>query len=105
RSKEPKPIGALSEILPTVLEDDQALLLAQSRKRRDDRTVEVTTVEEAAEAASTGWARIAWQKLGVEGEAQLAEQGVTVRCLVAADGSVPASDNQPGNIAVVARAY
>ncbi|WP_431039680.1 proline--tRNA ligase [Streptomyces sp. P9-1] len=104
-SKEPTPIGALPEILPTVLEDDQALLLAQSRKRRDDRTVEVTTVEEAAEAASTGWARIAWETLGVEGEAKLAEQGVTVRCLVAADGSVPVSDDQPGNIAVVARAY
>jgi prolyl-tRNA synthetase len=41
----------------------------------------------------------------VEGEAKLAEQGVTVRCLVAADGSVPVSDDQPGNIAVVARAY
>ncbi|MGV9224910.1 proline--tRNA ligase [Streptomyces albogriseolus] len=104
-SKEPTPIGALPEILPTVLEDDQALLLAQSRKRRNDRTVEVTTVEDAAEAASTGWARIAWETLGVEGEAKLAEQGVTVRCLVAADGSVPDSDDQPGNIAVVARAY
>ncbi|MFF6640981.1 proline--tRNA ligase, partial [Streptomyces althioticus] len=104
-SKEPTPIGALPEILPTVLEDDQALLLAQSRKRRDDRTVEVTTVEEAAEAASTGWARIAWETLGAEGEARLAGQGVTVRCLVAADGSVPESDDQPGNIAVVARAY
>ncbi|NNN31387.1 proline--tRNA ligase [Streptomyces sp. S3(2020)] len=104
-SKEPTPIGALSKILPKVLEDDQALLLAQSRKRRNDRTVEVTTVEEAAEAASTGWARIAWETLGVEGEAQLAEQGVTVRCLVAADGSVPENDDQPGNIAVVARAY
>ncbi|MFH9857406.1 proline--tRNA ligase [Streptomyces althioticus] len=104
-SKEPTPIGALPEILPTVLEDDQALLLAQSRKRRADRTVEVTTVEEAAEAASTGWARIAWETLGAEGEARLAGQGVTVRCLVAADGSVPVSDDQPGNIAVVARAY
>ncbi|MFJ7104270.1 proline--tRNA ligase [Streptomyces albogriseolus] len=104
-SKEPTPIGALPEILPRALEDDQALLLAQSRKRRNDRTVEVTTVEDAAEAASTGWARIAWETLGVEGEAKLAEQGVTVRCLVAADGSVPDSDDQPGNIAVVARAY
>ncbi|MER7180026.1 proline--tRNA ligase [Streptomyces hyaluromycini] len=104
-SKEPTPIGVLSEVLPKVLEDDQALLLAQSRERRDDRTVEVTTVEEAAEAASTGWARIAWETLGVEGEARLAEQGVSVRCLVAADGSVPERDDQPGNVAVVARAY
>ncbi|MFD4602767.1 proline--tRNA ligase [Streptomyces sp. NPDC058464] len=104
-TKEPTPIGALSQVLPKVLEDDQALLLAQSRERRRDRTVEVTTVKEAAEAASTGWARIAWETLGVEGEAKLAEQGVSVRCLVAADGSVPESDDQPGNVAVVARAY
>ncbi|MFK0287026.1 proline--tRNA ligase [Streptomyces sp. NPDC090499] len=104
-SREPTPTGALSELLPKVLEDDQALLLAQSRARREDRTVEVTTVEEAAEAASTGWARIAWETLGLEGEARLAAQGVTVRCLVAADGSVPERDDQPGNVAVVARAY
>ncbi|MGW4202047.1 proline--tRNA ligase [Streptomyces sp. NPDC004726] len=104
-SKESTAIEALSEILPKVLEDDQALLLAQSRKRRKDRTVEVTTIEEAAEAASTGWARIPWATLGPAGEARLAEQGVSVRCLVAADGSVPESDDQPGNVAVVARAY
>ncbi|MFK0158558.1 proline--tRNA ligase [Streptomyces sp. NPDC090493] len=104
-SREPTPTGALSELLPKVLEDDQALLLAQSRARREDRTVEVTTVEEAAEATSTGWARIAWETLGLEGEARLAAQGVTVRCLVAADGSVPERDDQPGNVAVVARAY
>ncbi|MGW4033064.1 proline--tRNA ligase [Streptomyces sp. NPDC004838] len=104
-SKESTAVEALSEILPEVLEDDQALLLAQSRKRRKDRTVEVTTIEEAAEAASTGWARIPWATLGPAGEARLAEQGVSVRCLVAADGSVPESDDQPGNVAVVARAY
>ncbi|WP_331767198.1 proline--tRNA ligase [Embleya sp. NBC_00896] len=104
-SKEPVAIEALSELLPEVLEDDQALLLAQSRERRRDRTVEVTTIEEAAAAAGTGWARIPWATLGPEGEAKLAEQGVSVRCLVAADGSVPESDDQPGNVAVVARAY
>jgi prolyl-tRNA synthetase len=104
-SKEPTPIGVLPDILPKVLEDGQALLLAQSRRHREDRTVDVTTVEEAVEAAATGWARIPWAALGPEGEARLAEQGVSVRCLVAADGSVPESDDQPGNVAVVARAY
>ncbi|MFI9250876.1 proline--tRNA ligase [Streptomyces sp. NPDC053069] len=104
-TKEPTAIGALPTLLPGVLEDDQALLLEQSRRRREDRTVEVTTLEEAVEAASTGWARIPWATLGPEGEARLAEQGVSVRCLVAADGSVPESDDQPGNVAVVARAY
>ncbi|MEW5352743.1 proline--tRNA ligase [Streptomyces sp. 16-176A] len=103
--KAPVRIGEIEALLPKVLEEDQALLLAQSRERREDRTVDTATIEEAAEAAATGWARIPWATLGPEGEAALAEQGVSVRCLVAADGSVPDSDDQPGNVAIVARAY
>ncbi|MFI6585073.1 proline--tRNA ligase [Embleya sp. NPDC050493] len=104
-SKYPVPIAGLPELVPTVLADDQALLLAQARERRTSREVEVTTIEEAVEAAGTGWARIPWATLGPEGEARLADQGVSVRCLIAADGSVPDSDDQAGNIAIVARAY
>ncbi|MFD5629548.1 proline--tRNA ligase [Streptomyces sp. NPDC127072] len=104
--KEPVAIDSLAALLPTVLEEDQALLLAQSRARRESRTVDVSTVEEAVEAAvAGGWARIPWADLGEEGEARLAEHAVTVRCLIAADGSVPDSDDSPGNVAVVGRAY
>ncbi|MER6071635.1 proline--tRNA ligase [Streptomyces sp. NPDC001817] len=104
-TKEPVAAEALSALLPGVLEDDQALLLEQSRRRREDRTVDAATRAEAVEAAATGWARIPWSALGPEGEAGLAERGVSVRCLIAADGSVPESEDQPGNVAVVARAY
>ncbi|MFI6337252.1 proline--tRNA ligase [Streptomyces sp. NPDC050535] len=104
--KEPVAIDALAGLLPALLEEDQALLLEQSRTRRESRTAEVSTVEEAVEAAvAGGWARIPWADLGEEGEARLAEHAVTVRCLIAADGSVPDSDDSPGNVAVVARAY
>jgi prolyl-tRNA synthetase len=104
--KEPVAIDSLVALLPAVLEEDQALLLEQSRARRESRTAEVSTVEEAVEAAvAGGWARIPWADLGEEGEARLAEHSVTVRCLIAADGSVPDSDDSPGNVAVVARAY
>ncbi|GAB2759648.1 proline--tRNA ligase [Streptomyces bullii] len=104
--KEPVPLDALAGLLPAVLEEDQALLLRQSRERRESRTSDVATVEEAVEAATAGgWARIPWAVLGEEGEARLAEHGVTVRCLVAEDGSVPDADDAPGNVAVVARAY
>ncbi|MFC9844587.1 proline--tRNA ligase [Streptomyces sp. NPDC060223] len=104
--KEPVAIDSLVALLPTVLEEDQALLLEQSRARRESRTAEVSTVEEAVEAAvAGGWALIPWADLGEEGEAGLAEHSVTVRCLIAADGSVPDSDDSPGNVAVVARAY
>ncbi|MFJ4833193.1 proline--tRNA ligase [Streptomyces sp. NPDC088747] len=104
--KEPVAIDSLAALLPTVLEEDQALLLAQSRARRESRTADVSTVEEAVEAAvAGGWARIPWADLGEEGEARLAEHAVTVRCLIATDGSVPDSDDSPGNVAVVGRAY
>ncbi|MFI6489568.1 proline--tRNA ligase [Streptomyces sp. NPDC050564] len=104
--KEPVAIDALVGLLPTVLEEDQALLLKQSRERRESRTSQVSTIEEAAEVATAGgWARIPWADLGEEGEAKLAEHSVTVRCLVAEDGSVPEADDAPGNVAVVARAY
>ncbi|MFF1961725.1 proline--tRNA ligase [Streptomyces sp. NPDC058220] len=104
--KEPVSVDALAGLLPTVLEEDQALLLRQSRERRASRTTDVSTVEEAVEAAGAGgWARIAWAALGPGGEAALARHGVSVRCLVAEDGSVPESDDAPGNLALVARAY
>ncbi|MFF1441498.1 proline--tRNA ligase [Streptomyces sp. NPDC058295] len=104
--KEPVAIDALEALLPAVLEADQALLLQQSRERRESRTTDVSTIEEAAEAAAAGgWARVPWATLGEEGEARLAEQSLTVRCLIAEDGSVPDDGDAPGNVAIVARAY
>lgn len=104
--KEPVRTDALAALLPGILEEDQALLLRQSRERRASRTAQVSSVEEAVEAVGAGgWARIPWAGLGPEGEARLAEQSVTVRCLVAEDGSVPGSDDAPGTVAVVGRAY
>ncbi len=103
--KTPVALDTVVETVASVLEEDQALLLAQSAERRASRTVDVTSIDEAVEAAATGWGRIPWADLGPEGEAKLAEQGVTVRCLVSADGGVPEADDQPGNIAIVARAY
>ncbi|MFI5977580.1 proline--tRNA ligase [Streptomyces sp. NPDC051452] len=104
-SRRPAGVGELSALVPAALEEDQALLLAQSRRRRESRTAEVATIEEAVEAANTGWARIPWAALGPRGEAGLAERGVSVRCLVGEDGSVPEGDERPGTVAIVARAY
>ncbi|MFE7115325.1 proline--tRNA ligase [Streptomyces sp. NPDC057654] len=104
--KEPVRLDGLADLLPKVLEEDQETLLRQSRERRETRTSEVATVEEAAEvAAGGGWARIPWADLGPAGEAALAEQAASVRCLVAEDGSVPDADDAPGTVAIVARAY
>ncbi|MFI8929870.1 proline--tRNA ligase [Streptomyces sp. NPDC053474] len=104
--KQPVALDALAALLPTVLEEDQDLLLTRARERRESRTSEVTGVEEAVEVASAGgWARVPWSALGPDGEARLAERGVTVRCLVTEDGAVPDADETPGNVALVARAY
>ena len=84
---------------------EQDALLAQATTWRDERITEVVTLDEAREAAESGWARVAWDRVGTEGEAELATSGVTVRCLTRGDGSVPGSEDEPGLVAYVARAY
>ncbi|MER7518599.1 proline--tRNA ligase [Streptomyces sp. NPDC126499] len=103
--KSPIALDALISEVPKLLEEDQALMLRQSEENRLSRTTDVDSLDEAVEVAAHGWARMPWAKLGVEGEAALGERGVTVRCLVAEDGSVPESDDAPGTLAVMARAY
>ena len=98
-------IAGLASDLPGILEGIQADLLAAATAKRDARTVTVSTIDEAREAAQTGFARIPWASLGEEGEAILARDAITVRCLQSADGGVPATEDEPGVIAIVARAY
>ena len=43
--------------------------------------------------------------LGEAGEAELAKDAITVRCLQTEDGEVPKAEDDPGVVAVVARAY
>jgi prolyl-tRNA synthetase len=98
-------IAGLAADLPGILDGIQADLLEAATVRRDARTVTVTTIDEARAAAQTGFARIPWATLGEEGEALLARDAITVRCIQSADGGVPASEDEPGTIAIVARAY
>jgi hypothetical protein len=43
--------------------------------------------------------------VGDEGEQRLAQEGVTVRCLQRADGSVPDDATEPNLVAYCGRAY
>ncbi|MFW3170584.1 proline--tRNA ligase [Geodermatophilus sp. CPCC 206100] len=99
------PLGEVAGWARRALAEDQAALLAEARARLDERTVDAATAEDALAAAQEGWARVPWDRLGTEGEARLAERGVTVRCLVRPDGGLPDGDDEPGALAVVARAY
>ncbi len=104
-SKTPTPVADVVAAVLAALEADQQALHDQALANREARTVEVATLAEAIEAAATGWARVPWSAVGVAGEAEANGQGVTVRCLLRADGSVPDSEDEPDLIAILARAY
>ncbi len=104
-TKDPVPLAEVAARVAAVLDDAQRSLLATARLRREEaRTVEVATLEEAVDAASSGFARLPWAVVGEEGERRLAERGLTVRCLVRAEGAGIAATEED-LAAVVARAY
>ena len=80
-------------------------MLAAATARRDAFISDCTTLEEARDVAQTGVARVPWESVGDDGEADLAAGGLTVRCLQGGDGSLPESDDDAGALAYIARAY
>jgi prolyl-tRNA synthetase len=104
--KEPVALSRVVETVATRLAEAQPRMLAEATAARDARIADVTTMEEAVDAAASGWARIGWDLLGrEEGEARMAESGVSVRCLQREDGSVPEYDSEPGLVAYCGRSY
>ncbi len=99
------PLPQLVQEVTRLLTEEQLWLLDAARTARDARIAEVFSVSEAVQAAGTGWARLPWDSIGEDGEAELGRAGVTVRCLQRADGTMPDSDTEPGLVAFVARAY
>jgi prolyl-tRNA synthetase len=99
------PVGEAAAVVDRLLADIQASMLAGAVRRRDERTVDVSSVGEAAEAGKVGFARVPWALLADGGEDQLAQDAVTVRCLQRPDGSLPVSEDEPDIVATVARSY
>jgi prolyl-tRNA synthetase len=87
------------------LGEEQQVLHDDARARRDAHTTDITSIADADAAVERGWARIPWAAVGAEGEAALAPRGITVRCLVRPDGSLPDADDEADLVAYVARAY
>ncbi|WP_018722138.1 proline--tRNA ligase [Salinispora fenicalii] len=104
-SKSPVPVADVVGVVRAALDADQQALHDQALALRQARTREVGTLAEAIEAAATGWARVPWSVVGAKGEAEANAQGVTVRCLIRADGSVPDSEDEPDLVAILSRAY
>jgi prolyl-tRNA synthetase len=105
RAKGPASLAGIADAVRDALSAEQDALLAEATQFRDARIADVDNLDDARAAADTGWARLAWEKVGTEGEAELATSGVTVRCLTRADGSVPVHEGEPDLVAYVARAY
>jgi prolyl-tRNA synthetase len=105
RAKSSVAVSTASQHVLTALVESQRGLLGQAQARMEERTTPVKTVDEAADAAASGFATLPWSAVGVDGEATLAEAGVSVRCLQRSDGGLAASDDEPGLVAVVAKAY
>jgi prolyl-tRNA synthetase len=104
-TKSPAPLGEVASQVAAALTADQQALYDSALAFRTERTVDVSTLGDAIDAAQTGWARVPWSKVGVEGEVEANSQAVTVRCLTRPDGTVPESDDEPDLVAILARAY
>jgi len=104
-TKEPVALDGIVTSVAEALEAQQAELLATATAAREARTADVATLDEAVEAAASGWARIPWSAVGEAGEEQLAQKAITVRCLRREDGSLPETGDEPDVVAVVARSY
>jgi prolyl-tRNA synthetase len=104
-TKSPVALGdAVGQVL-AALDADQQALFDEALAERNRRTVDAASLEEAVEAAGSGWARMPWSMVGTEGETRVNTEGVSVRCLVRPDGSVPDSEDEPDLIAYLARSY
>jgi prolyl-tRNA synthetase len=105
-----KTVVGLKDLQATVLaclEQSQEALFEEASNLLGDRTTEVSTIEEAAEAAADGFASIPATALAEDGETKLNAKGVSVRVLIDRSGGIPRShDLEPQDlVAVVGRAY
>ena len=103
--KAPVPLDGVVRAVADELERQQTALVDEATALRDSRTTTVTSIDEAREAAASGFARIPWSTVGTDGEGELAQGGVSVRCLLRTDGSLPESDTEDDLVAIVARSY
>jgi len=101
----PFAIDQVAAAVPRILEELQSDMLAEATRFRDGSVVDAGTVAEAAEAGKSGVGRIPWALLGTDGERALLDEGVSVRCIQREDGSLPEAEDEPGLVAIVARAY
>jgi prolyl-tRNA synthetase len=108
RDEGEKRTMAIEEIpaaVPAALEAAQTALHDDALAFRDGHITTVASIDEAIEAAGTGFARLPWSEVGEEGEQRLAEHAITVRCLQRPDGGLPEGEDEADLVAFVGRSY
>ncbi|MDL9979626.1 proline--tRNA ligase [Microbacterium candidum] len=108
RDRREKAVVAADGVVAAIVETLSALQVefaASARRRLDERIVDVETLSDARAAAATGFARIPWSVLGEDGERELNEGAVTVRCLQTPDGRIPSGSDAGELVAIVGRSY
>jgi prolyl-tRNA synthetase len=95
----------LATAMPAILDAEQAELLRQATTLRNRLTRPVRTIEQALEWAREGAARVPWTEVGAAGEQRLLDDGISIRCLIRADGEPVRDPDAEGVDAIVARAY
>ncbi|GFG48668.1 proline--tRNA ligase [Mycolicibacterium agri] len=105
REKTAVAVASVADTVHGLTSRMQEEMLNAATARRDAFITDCTTLDDVRDVARTGFARVPWATVGVSGEERLAVDGLTVRCLQAADGTLPDGDDDAGAIAYVARAY
>lgn len=105
RTKRAVSLGAAVAEVRADLELVAKNLHDEAAARRERATVEVSTFDDAVAGGAEGFAVIPWRVLGMRGEAQLADRGLSVRCLLGPDGDLAADADEADLLAVVGRAY
>jgi prolyl-tRNA synthetase len=95
----------LSTVVAETLQEIQQSMLDRARDRLQAATATTESLDQAREAARTGFARIPWRRLGEEGESALAADAITVRCLQTGGGEIPDDPDADDVVAVVGRSY
>ncbi len=105
-TKQSVPLASLAQNVHLSLEQAQAALLEEADAFRRARTASVSSVEEALDAAADGFASLPASALGPDGEKRANDAGVSVRCLLNAEGGPPAPGTPDEElVAVLGRAY
>jgi prolyl-tRNA synthetase len=105
-AKESVPLRGVVPAVADALEEAQAALLEEADAFRVGHTASAGSVQDALDATAEGFATVPLSALGPDGEDRANAAGVSVRCLVGADGGPPRPDEPDDElVAVLGRAY